>query len=65
MSMARKCDRCNKLFEPNIKTNGFSGVYVKVVAAYEKSGIGLETIVEADLCKECAERFEKWIRGIG
>lgn len=63
MSAARKCDRCKKLFEPNILYNGrqptFAYHYVSVTV--ETLDKVLERLYNHDLCPECYEELRKWM----
>lgn len=62
--LAKKCDRCGKLYEfyekfDNEKQNGFSMIYVN-----KFGGRGM-TIGDKDLCKECMESLVNWFNEKG
>lgn len=61
MSAARKCDRCNKLFEPNLSSNGYANTYHRVSVTVEINDRILEKVYNHDLCPECYEGFRAWM----
>ncbi len=56
---AKKCDRCGKYY-----TDGsfacYSGGSMTIVSSTGRKVINKNT--EYDLCEECAEGFEKWMK---
>lgn len=57
--VAKKCDRCGKLYEfydmvNNTRRNGVAIVYLN------KLGIREGLIRDIDLCQECMDSFAKW-----
>ena len=65
MADAKKCDRCGKLFEPYIKSDGrlnpdqYTEIMVRDAfigkSSYNNDGY-------FDLCSECSESLDKWIK---
>ena len=51
MALANKCDRCGKLYERRINNDAYK---VKKILPYTEESI--------DLCSECQEAFEKFIK---
>lgn len=57
--LAKKCDRCGKLYDhyeifDNIKINGVSMIF------RSKFGNRESTSKDIDLCQECMDSFAKW-----
>lgn len=61
MSAARKCDRCKKLFEPKLSSNGYTFAYHYVSVTVETLDKVLERLYNHDLCPECYEEFRAWM----
>lgn len=61
MSLARKCDRCKKLFEPNLKWNGHTNAHHNISVTVETHNNVLERLYWSDLCPECYEEFRAWM----
>lgn len=64
MAIAKKCDRCNKLYEPYVKVekqdiNCVNGIKL---ASYDLQSIKYFSIRDYDLCKECMESFKEWFK---
>lgn len=61
MARARKCDRCGKLYETyntkndEKKINGLMTLNIDDDRRYYSHGI-------MDLCPECMEEFQRWIK---
>lgn len=51
MSLANKCDRCGKLYERRVNNDAYK---IKKILPY--------TEVDIDLCSECQEAFEKFMK---
>lgn len=67
--IARKCDICGKVFTPYLELDivGVKDSYYKIevsrrtfVGEVEKNG---RTRQEYDVCKECKEKFDNWVKG--
>lgn len=67
--IARKCDICGKFFTPYLKLDivGVKDSYYKIevsrrtfVEEVEKNG---RTRQEYDVCEECKEKFDNWVKG--
>ena len=59
MAIAKKCDRCGKLYEgyhvkeDDCGTNGIAEISMEITNVYE--------VMEVfDLCPECKKSFEEW-----
>lgn len=52
MALANKCDRCGKLYERRINNDAYK--VKKVLVHYTEADI--------DLCSECQEAFEKFMK---
>lgn len=61
MALARKCDRCKKLFEPKLSSNGHTSAYHNIRVTVETHDKILEKVYHHDLCPECYEEFRKWM----
>lgn len=61
MSLARKCDRCKKLFEPKLSSNGHTFAYHNISVTVETFDKVLERLYCSDLCPECYEELRKWM----
>ena len=63
MALAKKCDRCGKLYEhyPNGKNSLCNAI--KRVRKAENGAITFEEI-SIDLCPECMEAFDKFMIGV-
>lgn len=67
--IARKCDICGKVFTPYLELDivGVKDSYYKIevsrrtfVGEVKKNG---RTRQEYDVCKECKEKFDNWVKG--
>lgn len=67
MAMAKKCDRCGKLYEhypkSNKSQNNAISVTLRKIQRDDLGGIA-NTIQNSviDLCKECMDEFEKFMK---
>lgn len=61
MSLARKCDRCKKLFDPNLLSNGHTDGFHNINVTIETNKTVLERLYNHDLCPECYEKLRKWM----
>lgn len=61
MALARKCDRCKKLFEPNLSSNGHTNAHHNVYITINSNKAILEQIYNFDLCPECYEELRAWM----
>lgn len=61
MSLARKCDRCKKLFEPILKYNGNTNAYYRIYVHMENNTQVLQRLYNSDLCPECYEELRAWM----
>lgn len=61
MSMARKCDRCKKFFEPNLSWKGHAKASHVISVTVEADKNVLERLYWSDLCPECYEELRKWM----
>lgn len=61
MSLARKCDRCEKLFEPKFPSSGHAYTYHNVSVTIKTNDKVLDILYNVDLCPECYEEFRKWM----
>ena len=61
MAIARKCDRCGKLYEEYICLL-FEDQPVNAVSLLERSGNGIEGKEYFDLCEECCLEVLTWLR---
>ena len=52
MALANKCDRCGKLYERRVNNDAYK--VKKVLVHYTEADI--------DLCSECQEAFEKFMK---
>ena len=62
MAMAKKCDRCGKLYEHYPTGNNLQ---YNAIRRFQRNAVG-ETItcvktITTDLCPECMDEFEKFI----
>lgn len=60
MAIARKCDRCGKLYEPyNLKNKDG----MNTLKSIQIDDVGSQTLLnKIDLCPECCEAFNKWLK---
>ena len=64
MGIARKCDRCGKLFDPyNIDAgykvpNRYMNILLRNVLLVDET---YKELGDYDLCHECSESLNKWI----
>lgn len=61
MAAARKCDRCGKLFMPDISINGHRHNFVRLNTYYVAGALAGSDIHKIDLCNECNQSLEEWI----
>lgn len=61
MSIARKCDRCEKLFEPKLIYDGHMDCYYSIRVNMENDRLLLDKVYNSDLCPECYEELRAWI----
>lgn len=61
MSLARKCDRCKKLFEPKIASNGYLNTYHSLRVTIENHNKVLDSLYNSDLCPECYAELRAWM----
>lgn len=61
MSLARKCDRCKKLFEPNLIWKGNTNAYHSISVRIENQDKVLDRLYNSDLCPECYEELRAWM----
>lgn len=52
MSLANKCDRCGKLYERRVNNDAYK--IKKILVHYTEEDV--------DLCSECQEAFEKFMK---
>ena len=64
MALARKCDRCGKLYEHYPKGNKIEYNSVRRVCRNDQGCIISETAV-LDMCPECMDKFAKFMIGGG
>ncbi len=64
MSLARKCDRCKKLFEPKLIRNGHTNGWYKIHVNMGNGSMIIDELYNSDLCPECYEEFRKWMEKI-
>ena len=60
MALAKKCDRCGKLYEfygTNSKSNAIIPAYI------DRTGFIATKFSAWDLCPKCKEDFEMWLNG--
>lgn len=60
MALARKCDKCGKVYEfygSQSKSNAIIPAYV------DKIGFIVTKFSKWDLCPECKESLETWLNG--
>lgn len=62
MSMARKCDRCGKLYEPYNMDKRYPEGPNGIVLANIDYKQQCYTISKSDLCPECMESFNNWMK---
>lgn len=61
MAIAKKCDRCKKLYEPyNMEKRSEGGNGLIIMNRSITGGTYIE-IDTADLCPDCYEGFNKWL----
>lgn len=61
MSLARKCDRCKKLFEPKLIYNGHTNGHYCIRVTMENSSTILYNLYNSDLCPECYKELRAWM----
>ena len=60
MATVKRCDKCGKFFDRS--TSGdFEG---RLVVTFEFDNYCFDEVkVKKDLCKECADKLEAWLKG--
>lgn len=61
MSLAMKCDRCKKFFEPKSSVNGYTNIYHGLRVTIENRNYVVDKLYESDLCPECYEELRSWM----
>lgn len=62
MALAKKCDRCGKLYEHYPSGNKIEYNSVRRVCRFQNGEINCQNTV-LDLCPECISEFDKWMIG--
>lgn len=59
---AKKCDRCGKFFNKVNEDGEFIGGHIMLFPF--TTWIAEKADIAADLCKECRESFERWLKDV-
>lgn len=63
MALAKKCDRCGKFYEHYPKCNKSQANAIRKIQKDDTGGtVNAFTIWVFDLCPECMDSFEKWLK---
>ena len=67
MSIAKKCDICNKLYEPyvKVKSQNIDAVNGIKLVSFNLESNKYYSVRDYDLCEECMKSFKEYIKNNG